>query len=85
MRGKGGSCGFSANEYNCAHHVTWSPNKLSTSIFNLWKHRIKVIEKLDDFTSVAVQHSLLERGGGRRVMFQYEKIRRVDIRDLRKK
>ncbi len=28
----------SANEYGCAHHVTWSPNKLwrSNSIFNLW-------------------------------------------------
>ncbi len=28
----------SANEYSCAHHVTWSPNKLwrSTSIFNIW-------------------------------------------------
>jgi hypothetical protein len=38
MRGEGGSCGVSANEYSCAHHVTWSPNKLwrSTSIFNLW-------------------------------------------------
>jgi hypothetical protein len=36
-RGEGGSCGVSANEYKCAHHVTWSPNKLrrSTSIFNL--------------------------------------------------
>jgi hypothetical protein len=33
----GGGCGVSANEYSCAHHVTWSPNKLwrSTSIFNL--------------------------------------------------
>jgi hypothetical protein len=28
MRGEGGSCGVSANEYSCAHHVTWSPNKL---------------------------------------------------------
>ncbi len=29
--------GVLANEYSCAHHVTWSPNKLwrSTSIFNL--------------------------------------------------
>jgi hypothetical protein len=38
MRGEGGSCGVPANEYSCAHHVTWSPNKLwrSTSIFNLW-------------------------------------------------
>ncbi len=36
--GGGGSCGVSANEWSCAHHVTWSPNKLwrSTSIFNLW-------------------------------------------------
>jgi hypothetical protein len=25
--GGGGSCGVSANEYSCAHHVTWSPNK----------------------------------------------------------
>jgi hypothetical protein len=73
MRGKGGSCGFSANEYNCAHHVTWSPNKLSTSIFNPWKHRIKVIKKLDDFTSVAVQHSLLERGGGGGLCFSTKK------------
>jgi hypothetical protein len=32
-----GSCGVSANEYNSAHHVTWSSNKLwrSNSIFNL--------------------------------------------------
>jgi hypothetical protein len=37
MRWEGESCGFSANEYSCAHHVTWSPNKpwRSTSIFNL--------------------------------------------------
>ncbi len=33
MRGEGArggvpSCGVSANEYSCAHHVTWSPNKL---------------------------------------------------------
>ncbi len=29
------SCGFSANENSCGHHVTWSPNKLwrSNSIF----------------------------------------------------
>ncbi len=35
--GGGGGCGVSANEYSCAHHVTWSPNKLwrSTSIFTL--------------------------------------------------
>ena len=33
-----GGCRVSANENSCAHHVTWSPNKLwrSTSIFNLW-------------------------------------------------
>ncbi len=28
MRGEGGSCGVSANEYSCTHHVTWSLNKL---------------------------------------------------------
>jgi hypothetical protein len=27
--------GVSANQYSCAHHVTWSPNKLWRSIFNL--------------------------------------------------
>ncbi len=38
MRVEGRSCRVLANEYSCAHHVTWSPNKLwrSTSIFNLW-------------------------------------------------
>jgi hypothetical protein len=38
MRGDWGGCGISSNEYSCAHHLTWSPNKLwrSTSIFNLW-------------------------------------------------
>ncbi len=37
MRGERGSCGVSASENSCAHHMTWSPNKLrrSTSIFNL--------------------------------------------------
>ncbi len=41
--GGGGSCGVSANEYSCAHHVTWSPNKLwrSSSIFNLWQRQTK--------------------------------------------
>ncbi len=36
---EGRSCGVSANEYSCAHHVTWSPNKLwrSTSIFYLYE------------------------------------------------
>jgi hypothetical protein len=38
--GEEGGCGVSANENSCAHHVTWSPNKLwgSNSIFNLWLH-----------------------------------------------
>jgi hypothetical protein len=27
MRGEGWSCVVLANEYSCAHHVTWSPNK----------------------------------------------------------
>jgi hypothetical protein len=42
MWGEGGSCRVSANEYSCAHRVTWSPNKLwrSTSIFNLWSGHI---------------------------------------------
>ncbi len=37
MQGEGGSCGVSANEYSCAHHVTWNPNKIcrSISILNL--------------------------------------------------
>jgi hypothetical protein len=43
MQGEGGVAGsqtetqVSANEYSCAHHVTWSPNKLwrSTSIFTI--------------------------------------------------
>jgi hypothetical protein len=25
---RGEVCGVSANEYSCAHYVTWSPNKL---------------------------------------------------------
>jgi hypothetical protein len=39
--GGGGGCvglrSLSQNEYNCAHHVKWSPNKLwrSNSIFDL--------------------------------------------------
>ncbi len=34
----GGGCRTSANENSCAHHVTWSPNKLwrSNSLFNLF-------------------------------------------------
>jgi hypothetical protein len=28
--------GLSANEYGCAHHVTWSPNKLWRSSFILY-------------------------------------------------
>ncbi len=40
--GGGGGCGVSANEYNCAHHVTWSPNKLwrSNSIITQCLKRI---------------------------------------------
>ncbi len=36
--GRGGSCGLSANENSCAHHVTWIPNKLwiFNFIFYLW-------------------------------------------------
>ncbi len=36
--GKERGCEASANEYSCAHHMTWSPNKLwrSTFLFNLW-------------------------------------------------
>jgi hypothetical protein len=35
--GKGGSCGVSAHENSCAHHVTWSPMNFGdiTPIFNL--------------------------------------------------
>ncbi len=35
MSPNAGGCGVSANENSCAHHVTWSPNKLWRSIFNL--------------------------------------------------
>jgi hypothetical protein len=34
--GGGGSCGVSANEYTCAHHVTWSPNKLWRSNYSTY-------------------------------------------------
>ncbi len=46
--GGGGSCGVSANEYSCAHHVTWSPIKLwrSISIFNLWFYTSSPIQEL---------------------------------------
>ncbi len=42
ISGGGGSCGVSATEYSCAHHVTWSTNKLwrSTSLFNLCSQAI---------------------------------------------
>jgi hypothetical protein len=33
MRGGWGSCGVSAYEYSCAHHVIWSPNKLWRSTY----------------------------------------------------
>ncbi len=40
-------CQVSACEQSCAHHVTWSPNKLwrSNSIFNLWVKGIVKPEK----------------------------------------
>jgi hypothetical protein len=49
IRGEGGSCGVSANEYSCAHHVTWSPNKLgrSTYIFNLWVYSFRFLFNAD--------------------------------------
>jgi hypothetical protein len=49
MQGEGGSCGVSANEYSCAHHVTWSPKKLwrYTSIFNLCVYR-KALKNSDE-------------------------------------
>ncbi len=28
IAGDRGGCGVSANEYSCAHHVTWGPSKL---------------------------------------------------------
>ena len=34
-RGGGGGCGVLANENSCAHHVTWSPNKLEFS-YLIW-------------------------------------------------
>jgi hypothetical protein len=41
--GGGGVAGVSANEYSCAHHVTWSPNKLWSlpSYFNLTPHTLQ--------------------------------------------
>ncbi len=54
MRG-GGYCGASANEYICANHVTWSPNKLwrSNYIFNLWLKPIKTAaKKVRDSSSI---------------------------------
>jgi hypothetical protein len=43
----GGGGEVSANEYSCAHHVTWRPNKLwrSTSIFNLWSSSLQGEQK----------------------------------------
>jgi hypothetical protein len=52
---KGGlSGGVSANEYRCAHHVTWSPNKLltyavqCTSDFSFDKLGVRFVEKGPD-------------------------------------
>ncbi len=46
--GWGRGCGVSANEYSCAHHVTWSPIKLwrSTSKFYLWVLRRETCNSL---------------------------------------
>ncbi len=33
MRGEGGNCGVSADGYSCAHHVTWSLNKVWRSMY----------------------------------------------------
>jgi hypothetical protein len=43
MRGEGGRCGVSANEYSCAHHVTWSPNKLWRSIYLTCGYNIEAL------------------------------------------
>ncbi len=42
------SCGVSANENSCAHHVTWSPSKLCRSnfIFNIWLKLSLIISSL---------------------------------------
>jgi hypothetical protein len=54
MRGGGGwgDCRVYANEYSCAHHVTWSPNKLwnSTSVLNL---RVCVVSSAGSQNGVA--------------------------------
>jgi hypothetical protein len=56
MKGEGVIWGFSANEYSCEHHVTWSPKKLwrSTSILNLWSRwteRVELTEESDPGSS----------------------------------
>jgi len=58
--GELGGCGVSANEYSCAHHVTWSPNKLwrFACIFNLWLEIITLnIPKVIQYT--CIQYTLL--------------------------
>jgi hypothetical protein len=65
MRGEGGSCGFSANEHSCKHHVTWSPNELwrSTSIFNLWARLFPLgilLKKQLKFGNHCFTHSFLQ-------------------------
>ncbi len=69
MRGEGGIFEVSANEYSCAHHVTWSPNKLwrSTYIFNLcWRGFVRAKKK----TSVGLFNSLWFTGflGGKKLV-----------------
>jgi hypothetical protein len=58
MRGEGGGGGgVSANEYSCAHHVTWNPNKLwrSNSILNLCQRLFMYSTSNPCFTAVSVQ------------------------------
>jgi hypothetical protein len=55
--GQGGGCRVSAKRNCCAHHVTWSPNKLwrSNSIFNLCSDLIQIPDVLIlDVLSVGV-------------------------------
>jgi hypothetical protein len=54
----------SANEYSCAHHVTWSPNKLwrSTSIFILHgvltKEKLFLKEQIENLVGYSLCHSV---------------------------
>jgi hypothetical protein len=61
--GCGGGCGVSANEYSCAPHVTWSPNKLwrSTSIFNLYHKRSIRHRRINDSPRSCRRHLSLTK------------------------